>query len=95
MDGGFQTDEIDETDRHFWLTRSVARVAGVNLSRALAAGHLDPQEYGAMIARCQACGCSGACEAWLASQTEWPAKPPRGCAHGPILEELRKIQRPH
>lgn len=95
MDGGFQTDVIDEADRSFWLTRSMARVAGVNLSRAMAAGDLELEQYSEMIARCQACDYCKTCETWLASQTDWPASPPSCCAHRSILDELRRIQRPH
>lgn len=95
MDGGFQTDEIDKTDRHFWLTRSVARVAGVNLSRAMAAGQLELAQYSEMIAQCQACGHSTACEAWLAGQIDWPVAPPPYCAHAPVLAELCERQRLH
>ena len=95
MDGRFESEEIDETDRHFWLTRSVARVAGVNLSRAMAAGHLQPEQYSEMIARCQACGCSATCQAWLASQTDWPVAPPPYCAHQRILADLLQTQRLH
>ncbi len=95
MDGGFYSDEIDDTDRHFWLTRSVARVAGVNLSRAIGNGSLDPSDYAEMVAECQTRGCQSACEAWLARQTDWPATPPPFCAHARILRQLRQIQRPH
>ncbi|TDK41436.1 hypothetical protein E1832_21365 [Antarcticimicrobium luteum] len=86
---------MEAMDRHFWLTRSVARVAGVNLARAMAAGHLKPAQYNDMIARCQSCDRRGTCEVWLATQTDWPALPPAYCAHAPILDELRQIQRPH
>jgi len=95
MDGGFQSEEIDKTDHHFWLTRSVARVAGVNLSLAMAAGDLGLAQYSEMIARCQACDCRTACEGWLACQAEWPVTPPPYCAHGRILQELRRAQRTH
>lgn len=95
MDGGFQTDEIDELDRHFWLTRSMARVAGVNLSRAMEAGDLDLSDYTGMVAECRAKGCRAACEGWLAQQTVWPAGPPPFCAHARVLAELRHRQRRH
>lgn len=92
MDGGFCT---DETDRHFWLTRSVARVAGVSLARAMANGSLSEDGYAEMIARCQNGGCAASCELWLARQTDWPASPPPFCAHTTILAELLRQQRPH
>jgi len=94
MDGGFQTDDPEEVDRHFWLTRSVARVAGVNLTRALVTGSLSVADYGDMVAECRARGCRAACEGWLARQADWPAAPPPFCAHARILGELRRRQRP-
>ncbi|TDE36692.1 DUF6455 family protein [Antarcticimicrobium sediminis] len=92
---GFETDENDKTDHHFWLTRSVARVAGVNLNHAIANGSLRVSDYHEMIAECQVRGCRAACETWLAQQTDWPASPPPYCAHARILAELRQMQRPH
>ena len=92
MDGGFGR---DDTDRHFWLTRSVARVAGVSLGRAMTSGSLSVDGYGEMVARCQGGGCATMCELWLAAQRDWPAAPPPFCAHVAILAELRQKQRPH
>lgn len=92
MDGGFS---LEDTDLHFWLTRSVARVAGVNLGRALSSGALSPDDYAMMVARCQANGCQVACKHWLGQQTDWPAQPPSYCAHSEVLRDLRQKQSPH
>lgn len=90
MDGaGFH---IEEIDRHFWLTRSVARVMGINLSWALAHGKLTEDDYAEMVARCQSKGCRRACESWLATQTDIADTPPPDCAHGCILRRLRRAQ---
>lgn len=87
--GGFQVDEID---LHFWLTRSVARVNGVNLTHALADGSLSQNDYAEMVARCRHKGCWRACENWLARQTGITDAPPPYCAHRNILRELRRAQ---
>lgn len=89
MDGGPIPSEMD---RHFWLTRSMARVAGVNLTRAMAEGGLSADDYVRMIERCQTSGCETACAVWLAAQTDWPATPPPFCAHVEILARLGRRQ---
>ncbi|MDK3017505.1 DUF6455 family protein [Pseudodonghicola flavimaris] len=92
MDGGASP---QETDRHFWLTRSVARVAGVNLMQALSHGDLTQADYAGMIESCRQGGCDGACAEWLGQQAAWPAEPPRFCAHIEILARLRQLQIPN
>ncbi|MDF1716693.1 MAG: DUF6455 family protein [Antarcticimicrobium sp.] len=95
MHDGVRTEEIDTVDQHFWLTRSVARVSGVNLSSAMVEGALDLDDYVDMVERCRTCPCRAMCENWLARQAVWPAPPPPYCAHVRILEDLRRLQTPH
>ncbi|SFU19828.1 DUF6455 family protein [Sedimentitalea nanhaiensis] len=87
MDGG--GGRIDRTERHFWLTRSMARVMGVNLMRAMEQGLLSPEDYGEMVARCQAGKCHEICQLWLARQTGVAAKAPDHCLHRDVLDRLR------
>jgi hypothetical protein len=47
--------------RHFFLTRSVARVMGLNLSEAIQRGVLAPEDYAEMVADCSACALVSAC----------------------------------
>ena len=90
MDGG--TIKLGEIERHFWLTRSVARTLGVSLTRAMAEGRLTPAAYGEMISRCRAAGCDRLCEAWLARQTGAAKVAPGFCAHADLLNGLRETQ---
>lgn len=55
-----------EAHRAWWLTRGMARVSGINLSKAVVDGWLRRSELSGIIARCAACGSSEACEQWLA-----------------------------
>ncbi len=82
--------ELEKIDTHFWLTRSVARTVGINLTEAMAAGRLAPEEYSQMVARCRLAGCSGRCAEWLGAQTEGHASDtPPYCVHAAQLRALR------
>lgn len=87
MDGVSAT--LGDMERHFWLTRSVARVMGLNLSECMASGWLSEQGYAELITRCRAGGCAVMCEAWLATQTTRPARAPSHCANAECLDRLR------
>ena len=89
MDGSLSLGDIE---RHFWLTRSIARVLNVNLSEAMAHGHLTETGYAEMVTNCRAAGCQHACEHWLATETGCPETAPEHCANAAILNRLRKLQ---
>ena len=77
-------------DAHFWLTRSVARVIGVNLTEAMAEGHLTPYGYAVMVMACQGAPCNGRCAEWLAQQPGAMADaPPPFCATARELSALK------
>ena len=75
--------------RAFWLTRSVARTGGTNLSEAMEAGILTPETYSTMVTRCRQCGQDHACEAWLAQGGDG-AVAPGGCPNGAVFEKLAR-----
>ncbi len=79
---------LGDLSRHFWLTRSVARVMGLNLSECMAQGKLTEDQYARMITRCRAGGCAVMCEAWLATQTCRADKAPAHCANADQLNRL-------
>jgi len=95
MRDGLRPSGTDTLGRHFWLTRSVARVTGVNLSSAMSAGALHLDDYVDMVERCQGCAFRTMCESWLAQQADLPAAPPSFCAHVDILNTLRRGQTQH
>ncbi|MDQ2090132.1 DUF6455 family protein [Marimonas arenosa] len=74
---------------HFWLTRSVARAMGVNLSQAMATGRISAQDYEEMVTAC--CGCMhvAGCQAWLATEAVVRSAPFEACAHRTVLERLQ------
>jgi hypothetical protein len=76
-------------DRHFWLTRSVARVMGISLSKAMSDGRLNPSEYSEMVARCRMGHCHDSCEKWLANQLQQADSAPPLCLHRALLNGLR------
>lgn len=80
---------LGDIERHFWLSQSVARTIGINLSEAMAENRLTPKDYTTMITRCRAQGCQDACQRWLAAQTtETPNGPPEYCANSDLLKRL-------
>ena len=81
---------LGDPARHFWMTRSVARVMGVNLSEAMRSGRLEPDQYAEMVTCCRGCALVEACEHWLGSQTGPSSTPPPGCCNGVLLCRLKK-----
>ena len=82
--------KLGHPERHFWLTRSVARVMGVNLSECIHSGHLSAQDYSAMVTQCRTCAHADTCELWLARQFEVADTGPEGCVNAPVLRHLRQ-----
>ncbi len=82
--------KLGEIERHFWLTRSVAKVVGVNLSEEMAIGSISPADYSEMVTRCRAGGCDEICQQWLARQTGRDVQAPPHCAHRDVLNQLRR-----
>jgi len=87
MDGSAVS--LGEIERHFWLTRSMARLVGVNLSEAMSSGRLSPSEYTEMVTHCRVGGCHEICQQWLACQTGAVDEIPSYCAHRDVLTRLR------
>lgn len=82
--------EPGDPSRHFFMTRSVARVMGVNLTKAMHNGVLQPESYASMVSACRDCALVEACETWLASRTDISEVPPPGCRISVPLSDLRK-----
>ncbi len=81
--------QLGDIERHFWLTRSVARVMGISFSEALAEGHLTRSDFADLVTRCRAAGCSGFCETWLAAQADLAPRAPETCPNAAALNRLR------
>lgn len=80
---------IEDLERPFWMSRSVARVMGISLSQAMAEGRLSPDGYAELVTLCGNADCQDACARWLASQTgPRPEGPPEYCACTAILNRL-------
>ena len=74
---------------HFWLTRSVARAMGVNLSEAMAAGKLSPQRYSEMVTNCRGCHLVADCQSWLATEAVLRSSALDACLNRSSLESLQ------
>ncbi len=79
---------LGDIERHFWLTRSVARVLGISLSEAMADGRMSAGDYAQMVTRCRAGGCHQMCEHWLACPTNARSKAPEHCANADLYNSL-------
>lgn len=82
--------ELGDPMRHFFMTRSVARVMGLSLSEEMQTGKLAPEAYASMVTHCRGCALVEACEQWLSQQSSLVASPPPGCCNGEALTRLRR-----
>jgi len=80
-----------ELTRPFWITRSVARVMGLNLSDEMAMGRLSEKAYAQMITRCRGCQLAGQCAEWLALRAELSPTAPEGCRNASDLNRLNLL----
>ncbi len=76
-------------NRHFWLTRSVARCMGVSLSQAMTEGQLSEADYATLVTRCRSAECADTCQLWLANQTTKAEEAPMHCVNAEVLNGLR------
>lgn len=79
---------LGDPNRAFWLTRSVARAIGVNLSEALHDGALTAGDYANMVTRCRMCPHSQTCETWLGVHGAGAERAPEHCANADLLNTL-------
>ncbi|WP_367648774.1 DUF6455 family protein [Ruegeria arenilitoris] len=82
-------DSLGDVEKHFWLTRSVARCMDISLTEAMAEGRLSANEYSRIVTRCRAANCSGQCEVWLSQQQAQAASAPEFCANADRLNALK------
>lgn len=77
--------------RAWWLTRGMARISGVNLTRAVVDGWLNREELAEIIGRCDLCTNSDACDRWLAKSGAETAIPDF-CPNKSAIEALSVSQ---
>ncbi|OSQ44945.1 DUF6455 family protein [Marivita geojedonensis] len=82
--------EMGSPELHFWLTRSVARVMGVNLSEAMASDRITAQDYASLVTACRECALVENCKCWLGEQLALTSTAPPGCANTKTLESLAR-----
>lgn len=87
-----ETRSLGHPETHFWLTRSVARVMGVNLSQAMTNGTLTARDYAALVSRCRTCTRVAECQNWLGQQRSEPPDPPRHCLNRDRLARIAQDQ---
>lgn len=79
----------DNTDLHFWLTRSVGRRIGLNFSHAIDAGRLSPDDYLGLVEACRACPHVARCQHWLGRPEATGGTAPAFCPNAAALEALK------
>ncbi|WP_170758461.1 DUF6455 family protein [Ruegeria lacuscaerulensis] len=80
---------LGEVEKHFWLTRSVARCMNVSLSEAMAEDRLTADRYAELVTRCRASHCSTQCTIWLAAQQSEARSAPDFCPNADLLNALK------
>lgn len=82
-------DVLGEVEKHFWLTRSVARCMNVSLAEAMVEGRLSVDKYAELVTRCRASECSEHCAVWLSEQQSEARAAPDFCANADLLNALK------
>lgn len=77
---------ITETPRAWWTAHGMARSAGIQLARAVVQGVLSRQDLAQIVGRCQSCGRTSDCTAWLSQVRDDGI--PEFCAIKPELDLL-------
>mgnify|MGYP005872598655 CR=1 FL=1 len=81
---------LGHPDRHFWLTRSMARVMGLNLSEAIRVGALSRDHYAEMVVLCRKCPNVERCHDWLAHSAGGASRAAEFCAHADTFNILKQ-----
>ncbi|WP_420584661.1 DUF6455 family protein [Ruegeria sp.] len=84
-----QRDVLGDVEKHFWLTRSVARCMNISLTEAMSEGRLSADRYAELVTRCRASKCSEHCVLWLAEQQSEAPLAPDFCANADVLNGLK------
>lgn len=82
-----------QAPRAWWLTRGMARIAGVNLPRAVVDGALGRNELENLVTRCDQCPHSAKCDLWLA-RSGAETRLPDFCPNKTAIEALSPKPRP-
>lgn len=82
-------DILGDVEKHFWLTRSVARCMNLSLTEAMTEGRLSAERYAEMVTKCRAADCSETCAMWLAEQQAKADKAPEFCVNAQALNALK------
>ncbi|WP_170516564.1 DUF6455 family protein [Ruegeria atlantica] len=80
---------LGDVEKHFWLTRSVARCMKISLTEAMAEKRLTPDRYAELVTRCRASQCSNQCTIWLSEQQSEAHTAPEFCANADLLNALK------
>ncbi|GAA6189079.1 DUF6455 family protein [Litorivita sp. NS0012-18] len=80
---------LGDANRHFWLTRSVARAMNLSLGEAVIEGEMAAEGYCDMVNRCRQCLQVSACESWLGAQVEDARAAPQFCPNHEIYNQLK------
>ncbi|MFC3059259.1 DUF6455 family protein [Paenirhodobacter populi] len=79
-------------DLYFWVTRGIARRAGVSIDAAMHDGRLPRATFLRMVERCQACPRAEDCLTYLAyPRGADPSRAGKPCQNALILAELRAL----
>jgi len=82
--------DLGDPQLHFWLTRSVGRVMGLNFSEEMAKDRLSPKAYVDMVTECRGCPKVTSCQSWLSEQSDLTRRAPPGCRNSKVLEGLAR-----
>lgn len=68
-----------EMEVHFWLTRGMARFAGISFTEEMSNGRLSGAGLEGIVQRCRACSAVDCCVEWLARDAALAREAPDFC----------------
>ncbi|WP_095588476.1 DUF6455 family protein [Actibacterium ureilyticum] len=77
-----------DLDRHFWLSRGMARTLGIRFSDVMRDGRLSTHEFTDLVNTCRGCAMSDRCVGWMARAEAVGEPAPGFCEIRGILNRL-------
>lgn len=87
---GAQITPLGDPNRHFWITRSIARTMDLNLSEAMSAQRLTTADYAGLVTRCRMCPHVERCLSWLGETGGVASAAPEFCPNADCLNALKQ-----
>lgn len=80
---------LGDSNRHYWLAKSMAQATGADIVGAHEAGRLSQEDWAQMVQACRGCDWVAGCVRWL-QRTPSASDVPETCANCGRFSDLRR-----